>query len=308
MNSSELRLEQLEDLEELAAYVDGLLPDDRCQAVEERLARDPGYYQIFTDTLRFQESEAGKAEGGETLHARFPFWRGVAAAAAAALTMAGALFLWTQRSPEPALVLASSLDVAALDQADPDWTDLGWLRFRGATTVTENLGKEPVALRLGTSMIHLATHLQASDLKRATIAAGEISNLSVSPHLEAARPILRRLYASLQDREPLDPMAVNAEIERLLPSPEMRPFYTAGTWLELARLAALTGNTDLLRRPALRDLLEDLAASGPSQDIQDRAAAAARILRSNDLDSEQLHQLLGHLGHLVTVLGDASQR
>ena len=45
------------DLEELAAYVDGGLDVAERRAVEERLIRDEGYYEVYLETLRFLDRE-----------------------------------------------------------------------------------------------------------------------------------------------------------------------------------------------------------------------------------------------------------
>ena len=46
------------DLEELAAYIDGRLSKDRRARVEERLLSDEDFYEVFLETVRFQQEDA----------------------------------------------------------------------------------------------------------------------------------------------------------------------------------------------------------------------------------------------------------
>lgn len=307
MNANALELQQLEDLEELAAYVDGHLPEERRRAVEERLARDPRYYEVFVETARFQQEEEEPRDGSSKKEAptatRFPFWRGVAAAAAAAVFLAAGLALWLQRSPEPALAVASNLDAEALARTAEQWSTPGWTVARSPLATAKSLPADQVAFRIGVTMLHMGAHRYSGDEARALQDAGRLTNLAASPHAEAVRPLLRAIYANLQKGDPVEVQALDAEIRELLPSPEMRAGYAAGSWLALGRLAASTGQADLLQRRELRELLSTLAGSASTPEIQGMAAEAGVLLEAEGLPPEQLGELEERLKKLIILLG-----
>ena len=72
------------DLEDLAAFVDGRLSGERKARVEKRLLRDEGYYEVFLETVRFQQEQGqeGDRVAAVVPIARWRSWRVAAPLAA----------------------------------------------------------------------------------------------------------------------------------------------------------------------------------------------------------------------------------
>lgn len=245
-------VEGLADLEELAAFVDGRLSGDRKARVEERLLRDEDYYEVFLETVRFQQ-EDGRREGRERGAAPVPIsrwrsWRVAAPLAAAAVLAVAVGVLWPFRG------LAGYLDAAAV-VAHKDWDDPGWRRPRSGDACSA-CSPEEIALRLGAQTINLRVALKAGDRPAAQRAAGQ------SAALADAADIFTGLYEELGERlevEELEALLEPArEAEELLAvsfgkgSPEARRF-ALGRWAEAGRLAALSEDARALRRIVRRD-------------------------------------------------------
>ncbi len=243
------------DLEDLAAYLDGRLSAEHKARVEERLARDEDYYEVFLESARFQEEQAAAGDDAEVV-APAAWWRSwatiVPAAIAAALLAAVGL---------PRLVLGPSTDVLA-ERLDPasvtgikNWYLPGWKTNRGDSDPTsaevDPRRQRELAFRLGSHTIHLRIALAAEDRSAAKRAARQIERrteehdvlISYSATYEAFRN-------SLEDEEiealRLQARELETTLAKSIADVQGADRYALGQWNEVGRLAALAGDDKVL--------------------------------------------------------------
>ncbi len=234
------------DLEDLAAYLDGRLADELKARVEERLLRDEDYYEVFTESLRFQEEQAEET-GGEVVTPAvwWRSWKTMAPLAVAAALVA-ALGLPRLMLGPPTGELLKRLDVGAVVAAGDEWADPGWPRLRGDSR--SDLEPEQRAFRIGTRTVDLQVALVAGDRAAASLAAAQLDQWADDDFLV---PI--GAYADLRARinggEP-DALKIQAAdledhlAEGLEDAAGRR--YALGRWNETGRLAALAGDAEVL--------------------------------------------------------------
>lgn len=180
MNPSAVNDKIVPDLEDLAAYLDDMLPDERRAVVEARLAEDPEYYEIFQDTVRFQEEE-GAGEPEDVVVAPPPLVSASPSEAAllkwpVPLALAAGLLLvllWKPWSTSLDQQFFDVTEAAALVQLDRHIR--GWNTPRsGVPGVVSDAELQGVAFRLGAYQVHLELAIGARDRDAALQALGSL--------------------------------------------------------------------------------------------------------------------------------------
>jgi hypothetical protein len=289
---------EIPDLEDLAAYIDGRLDGERKAQVEERLLRDEEYHEVFLDTVRFQEEQAGDV--GKLVVPDAGRWRrswrlAVPMAAAAILAVAVGLF-YPGRGPT-ADDWVSCLDAEAVLAQGKGWDDPGWSRTRGP-------GERPyppqqLAFRLGVHTLHLRLALGAGDRQASSRQSGKLANLA----RDAGLLMVPSLYDNL-DTETGDIDVLQAQqAEELLvksydDSPEGRLF-VFGQWVEAGRLAALAGDGDAFAR---------IVRTAPELPANDAISALVKrlesVLKQDKIDSDDFTETLRVYDEIVRTLAD----
>lgn len=188
----------LPDLEDLAAYLDGMLPEDRRADVEARLAEDAEYYEIFLETVRFREEGLGESEvvsekvdvdpqplvAARSPQAAFRRWSAPLALAAGLLLV----FLWKPWDPPLGEQFPPGLGQAKLGQLGMHLR--GWDVQRGGQT--SEAEDRAVAFRAGAYWVHLELAVKYQDREIALRALRDLEralNRRTWPLLKLNAPI-----------------------------------------------------------------------------------------------------------------------
>lgn len=245
------------DLEKLAAFIDGRLSGEQKAQVEGRLLRDEDYYEIFLETVRFQqEQDAAGTAIQEDAEVAAPVvwwrsWRLAVPLAAAALLVVVINLVFSGRSPSTSDWVAQ-LDPAAI-VAREGWADPGWSRLRAANIVEGRYRPEEIAFRLGVRAVDLRVALVAGDRDAARTLATVLKQLAHAADLFPVSSAYGDLSRQIRSVEPDALVAQAAEIERsMFGSLEDRPLearrLALGAWSEAGRLAARSHNASALAR------------------------------------------------------------
>ncbi len=271
------------DLEDLAAYLDGRLSKERRALVEERLANDEDYYEIFLENVRFLEEEQSRQRrsGGEVV-APAVWWRSrrVAGPAAAAAVLVAAIGLPRLLPGPPIGDLVTRLNAQAIVDSDDDWYSPGWDNLRGGSgpepVTLDPKQRQEIAFRIGSHTVHLAVALKAGNGEDAAHLAAKLVDFLIRGDdplffLSAEAADLRaQIVAGDLPGATARAARLETRLEEMLKEEEGRR-YALGRWNEAGRLAALTGNAEVLadvrgRRVArgieeIEPFLEDLEAA-----------------------------------------------
>ena len=260
------------DLEDLAAYMDGRLSGERKAQVEEHLARDEEYYELFLESTRFQQEQSRQQvaelqdEGGPdpiigAQVLKWRFWRfgaPILAAAVLSVVVFGVLRFagkppdggWVSLVNPGSIVRPSTIT----PPGQPEWYDPGWSRLRsGNYSGVDPYQVHERSFRLGALTVELKVALLMGDRDSArTIAAG-LKNLANAADLFVTAVQFEQLQTQLGS-SPIETLLSQAEhAEEILAesfnsgSLEARRF-SLGTWAESGRLVALSDNSDALSR------------------------------------------------------------
>lgn len=314
----------LRDLEDLAAYLDGRLQGARLAAVEQRLAQDEAFYEIFEESLRFrQENEApsshasasarvapigrpGRSDGDEAsvAHPRRQLGRWLPAIVAAVLVLA-AVGTWRASQPSSRALPADFDYQTAL--ANDQWTYREWSVNRSAD-LPLHLSTQEVAFRLGVGLEVLAAGLRAGERDEARLGAARVES-----YVQRLDPLAALLYAGLHSGLaadlPLETALRRAEEARdhLLDGASIVPLRRQienGAWSERARLAALAADGETLlnhlRRPP------EALSTTPQVDAV-TARLTALTPRIADGHTTAFVEALEHLAELQGQLGGSSE-
>jgi hypothetical protein len=290
------------DLEDLAAYLDGRLSGERRSSVEERLLRDEDYYEVYLETASYlqEQGPADAVESGKvvTPAAWWQSWRVIAPLAVAA-TVVLAVGVWRLTVGPPTEVWVARLDPAQIVEQE-GWKDPGWARLRGNNVSQGYYRSEELAFRIGLRTVDLRVALAARNRVAATTLVAMLEQMTGAADLFVANAAYQDLLDQVGAADFDDLFEQTTEIEELLDesiesgSPEARSF-ALGAWTEAGRLAALSGNADVLagvfgnRREAqkidkittfLKDVESVVEAEPGAQDFDAAEAAFEKIARA----------------------------
>ncbi len=274
------------DLEDLAAYLDGRLSNERRAQVEERLARDEDYYDVFMETVRFQEEQGQAEDGGKVITpAWWQNWKSIAPMAVAATLV---LTIGLQSlSPSSPVALAGRLNPEAVVNSGVDWDLLGWWTRRGLENTAPSpdlLEEQQHAFRIGTRIADLQIALAAEDRETARDVAAELIELTrkvlVLSFFSDYYVDLRRAVTDGAEIDTLRKEAKNLEkqVVDMLDGPLAERF-DLGAWNEVGRLAALSNDAKVLRKIWKR---RNLAQDDIQEKIEPHYLALQQALESEE--------------------------
>jgi len=281
------------DPEELAAYIDRVLPTEDRRRIAEHLSRCPDCYEVFSETVRLleegDEEETGSEEpSAQSVVRRGPWNRVVrfAGPLAAALVVAFGVSLLLPRllGPWHALSRGSSRGaVASLDLSElpksrvadlaNDQVAHGWSPDRGGGRSERPPGGEDLSgferatpktsFQLGVLSLDLSLALRHGDVPLSKSLIDNIDRLlsedSVASGLFVAS--FDDLETRLSSGEAPEVLARGWEdLESLLLGWTDEPSFRFGLWAEAGRLAAAAGD---------RRFLDRMAAEGAAAAVED---------------------------------------
>ena len=246
------------DLELIAAFIDRRLSEEERRAFQERLDNEEALYEVFTETVRYRDQRAaGPAVVVEHPASRRQWGRLAAVAALLAVAVATPLVLrdLTSERYAESLVADGRLDPAP----GPGWIEQEWPRMRGVSP----LPGADAALRAGVQAMDLEVALRLGRNEDALILTQQLERTVES--LELPEVVLVyyselgwRLEAGLPVEDLLG-LAEEAEAGFALQFPELAAAYRLGRWAEAGKLAARSGNRELLASRAFRREARELA-------------------------------------------------
>jgi hypothetical protein len=284
------------DLEELAAFLDGKLPEADRARVEEHLAECRDCHEIFVGAVRFQEDSSTVVPFAPR---QSPVRRWLPLAAAALLAVAvGAPIYRTYMAP-PDMAVAEL--TAAYQEDAQAASDKLWLGTQYRGEPGQDSAYERDSFQLGVQATNLQVVLQADDREtssgiiipqiRGLLESGSFfgTELDITGYqqirgeIEGGRPA-RELLAQAAERD----AHVREQVDPL--------YFDFGKWAAAARLAAVTRNAGFFdRRDNRRFPSWFLKEEGDS--IQEPEVVASlqkiqEILRQDEIDHDALQKNL----------------
>lgn len=276
--------------EDLAAYIDGVLPKDEAARITEHLASCEECYEVYAGAVRFQ-LDSEPIPKGEVIAFPTDRWRPVVVwTSIAALLVVGVGLGWRLLAPLPRLMTA---EVTAPIPGRPEVVQESWSgpTFRGGEG--EDAPDVPIdeaSFQMGVQLVNLQMGLKAGDSGKAQDTVARILGLLETPILtqelqEEYKNLTGALYAGQAPSEFLDDASRLAEQSRDAFDAESLDL---GQWVEAGRLAAITREPGFFERGDSRAFLRWLL-------WQDKVG-----LGKSRLDSETR----GHLQEISRILGD----
>lgn len=252
------------DPEELAAFIDGGLPEAEAARVRAHLGRCEDCYEVFLEVVRFQrESGTGEQEPEATVRPFPPSRTGghrprVAALTALAACLAGLLGLAVYRGMAQAPVSEPTARLAgALVEKAPALVGETWPR----ATRGDDGGKAPGgdrSFRLGVEAVNLYLAVQADNREKARDAARRTEDLLAGSSTSGGELSIYGSLAAGAGLSRTEALAQLAEAERALRERlqgSSRLEFSFGRWAEAGYLAALASEPQFFARPETRRLL-----------------------------------------------------
>ncbi len=281
------------DLETLAAFIEHRLPEAERRRVEERLARDEEFYEIYTETLQtLEELEAEPASAspisiGPRLHQRGR--ARLLSLAASLVVVSGFVLMWAM--PRYFLGSTGPTGVSARlgDRADWDLKALHPTTRSAGDPASWTFEWGALGIHLGTHLIDLQVALEAGDWRAAERAAAQLAG-ELKGSLFFDGGTFEEMASSLEPPEArgdegehpgLAPDTRDRHLQTLAEQDELFEqtyqqlglrAYHLGKWLESTRLMALSRD----ERP-LRNRLG-------------RLSAAERILQKDGFETYKLQR------------------
>lgn len=246
------------DLEELAAFLDGTLPEEDRARVMEHLADCQECYEIFAGAARFQEdSEAVAAEPERDSVVPFPpkrrspvrRWLPLAAAALLAVALGVPVYRAFMTPPDMAVI---TLTAAYREDTEEAASKL-WFKpdMRGGDE--QSFAERAATFMLGVYLFNLQIGLEAEDRERLSGSTfpkiyGLLDEVGLMNDLRD-RSKQMRYEIEEEERPPHEFLDEAAELDADLYDRLVDvPYFELGKWTAAARLAAVTRNADFFNR------------------------------------------------------------
>ncbi len=279
----------LRDQELIAAFIDQRLSPEERAAFMRRLDEDEALYEVFAETVRFHDQEAGRPA---TVIAypwgRARWWVPAAVAAVLVVALAAALLLRGLAGQRYAESLMASGRLAP--PPGGAWYEPSWAVTRG---ISAALPEADAAFRAGARAIDLEVALRLGLDEDAIVLVRQlevtVGEIDFSQALQASYDQLgEQLEADARGAGPLE-LAERASDQFVEQLPDLEPPYRLGRWAEAGRLAARSGNRQLLASRAFARDLRALARDEWDPPVAAALETAAGLLRAPeeglDLDS-----------------------
>lgn len=290
-------------LEDLAAFLDGKLPEDGRARVTAHLADCERCYEVFAGAARFQEDSVprggvlpfpfGRAKAAFKDKAPSP-WKATALAASALLVVGlGAFFGYQAFMAQPEMAVADLIE--PLQDQEAARNLYRYDVFRGPGDKGGVYSDRP-SFMVGVFLVDLRLALEVGDVESSANLLQAISNelkeVLLIEEEEADR--YSDLYLQLKDG------AKSAEVLRQLqaeaPTMEAKlsaddsglspEFLAFGKWTEAARLAAVTGTPDFFEKWANRRFLARVIEEKKAQEKRDANKPQDQDTSEDSLSSE----------------------
>lgn len=254
-----------EELRMISDLIDGRLAgSERAEAIR-RIEGDEALYEVFAETARYRESRV------ESRVVSFPRRRVaiVGGLLAAALALVVVLPRLGKGEPLSTQALAKALTadgglVATL--AAPNWFEVRWSVMRGTTAMPD---AADMAFRIGVRSIDLEVALRTRRLEQARILSERLAHLlsGLDPPALAVvgyRQLSREIEAHEESASPAALLENSGALAALVAEELQLEVLnlTFGRWCEAGRLAAVSGNTELLTSDEFREFVPRLAERG----------------------------------------------
>lgn len=280
----------LQDQELIAAFIDQRLSAEERAAFIRRLDEDEALYEVFAETVRFHDQQAGRPAKVIAHPSARPRWLGPAVAAAVLVLAVAAALL--PRGPEEGRYAESLVASGRLD-APPGggWYEPSWAVTRGISATLPEAG---AAFRAGVRALDLEVALRLGLGEDAIVLTRQLvvtlDQIELSQALQASYDELgARLEAGARGAGPLELAESSTDlfVEQL---PDLAPAYRLGRWAEAGRLAARSGNRDLLTSRSFARDLRSLAREEWDRPVETALGTAAALLAAprERLDLEAL--------------------
>lgn len=308
-NESQTSRTECPPIEEIAALLDGRLEGHEREQVVEHIGQCEACYEVFTETLRFQEEEAEKGKVIEHPAARRRFvWSAASAVAAAALALIVAVPMWLGMQIEVGSIdvgrladrLAAGTEAAVLETNA--YSGDGWSRTRGFGS---GLNETQRAFRLGVRTVDLDIALRAGDRQRAERLVQELYDMASDlPLAEMILVSYDDLLERLQGGETPESLTErSAAAASLTADAATEPYYSLGQWAEAGLLASSAGDRAFLGNRRTRRFLTELELAELPEELHPPLAMIAERL-DRGVDESDLPPLAEAFGELVELGGN----
>lgn len=281
------------DSEMIATFLDGRLSESERREFMERLDRDEALYEVFVESVRYREARGG--EGARVVeHPAANRWRyAIPASIAALLAIAVALPLLLREGGllGDAYYAQALLEGTGLEGSlEEGWIEQGWSVTRGVSTVQSEVDS---AFRVGVHAVDLEIALRLGRIRDAEqllrMIDRELNKIDLSDQLQLSYDEIRKhLEMGLPLEQALELAAsVDPQASELL---GVGYGYAFGKWAEAGKLAARTGNRDLLRSRGFRRTLREIREHDWTEVANERLGVIATQItdRGTELDMKAL--------------------
>ncbi len=234
------------DQELIAAFIDRRLSAEDRRAFMKRLDEEEALYEVFVETVRFRDQEVGRPATVIAHPAGRRRWSRLAAVAAVLAIAVATPVLLRNLGDEgyaKTLVAGDRLGSALAE----GWYEQGWSRTRG---VSPGRPDDDVAFRVGVQVVDLEIALRLGRDEEARILTlrleQDLGALELSQPLQLCYEGIRRLLEGGAPRDEVLDMAGSSGCFFAEHFPDLAPANRLGRWAEAGRLAAGTGNRELL--------------------------------------------------------------
>lgn len=239
------------ELEELAAFLDGTLPEEDRARVMEHLADCEECYEIFAGAASFQKDS--RADSVVPFPSPVRRWLPLAAAALLAVAVGVPVYRAFMTPPDMAI---GELAAPYRDNADAASAEL-WLgtQYRGGAGQDSERVRDYFQLGLQVTNLHLSLVTGKQEISSGTVIPQIYDLLDGESFYGMAsyQPSYRELRGKIDEGRPLQELLDKAveldrDLDGDLEEAPLAPYFDLGKWTAAARLAAVTENPDFFDR------------------------------------------------------------